>query len=913
MPTSVFNIFVSSTYIDLIEYRQAAREAVDDLRQKFEGMELMGAMDKEPVEACLDLVEKCDIFIGIYAWRYGYIPEGSNISITQMEYQHAQTRMPCFCYLVDEDTPWTPKLIESGQAAEKLAAFKSKINKEHVRDAYTNPQDLKYKIFRDVSRWLEENRPQLKKETLKPGQDPITTYHDAIARKYEKLDMIGEIKRDFDMDDIYIPLTLHADFKDKNLCQHDEKAAHGSLLAEDLLTYREKTVVVLGEPGMGKTTMLHYLARRQARVSGAFLPILVRLANFSKSEQTLESFLLSAVEQHVSGPAMTEAARQALHSQRALILLDGLDEVSREACGMVLDKIRSFTASHTQCRIIITSRKAGFQCGQFHHALFEIDKLPIKEIKTFIEKWFKKASPLTERIEGNDRLRELAENPFLLSIICFIYGQDRDLPQRRLLLYKKCAETLLTLYDERNVPKKNNYSRGVKEQILEDLAMHFFKLGAEAFAYSMLAEQVRNSLVKCNLAVSEDVVLQEIRENSGLLQKSDDNHMFVHRSFFEYYVSRKMRQETPADALKRGGDVRWEEPIRLYAAHIETTNEGSEFFTRLWSKDQSLALRCYPDMDQVVEPQVITGLYYQADVDARVKLIQGLPEKIDDPEKLVETLAELFRWETNGEVIWWGVQILENIKGIPRAAEVVFEKLDRDAAKNRKKYLKNELVPIPEGRFRMGSDKYSDEKPIHTVRLPAFQMSRHPVTNRLYEQFDPHHRSRLDEYSDQNDQPVIYVNWYEATMFCRWLGCRLPTEAEWEYACRAGSKTPFSTGDNLTTEQANYNGNHPYKNYPKGDFIGRTTPVKKYQPNAWGLYDMHGNVWEWCRDKWHDSYKGAPDDGSAWESGDSSYRVLRGGSWDDHALGCRSANRLRGEPDYRGYDVGFRLVFVPQS
>jgi formylglycine-generating enzyme required for sulfatase activity len=290
-----------------------------------------------------------------------------------------------------------------------------------------------------------------------------------------------------------------------------------------------------------------------------------------------------------------------------------------------------------------------------------------------------------------------------------------------------------------------------------------------------------------------------------------------------------------------------------------------------------------------------------------------LPEKISEPDKIVETLAELFRWETNGEVIYWGVQILEERKDTPGALDIVRQKLDEGAAQRYQEYLVKDMVQILAGTFKMGSPKNEadrrDDETQHQVKVRDFLISRYQITNALYEKFDPNHRSQRGQFSDQDDQPVIYVNWYEAVMFCRWLGCRLPTEAEWEYACRAGTSTPFNTGDNLTTEQANYHGNYPYKKYPKGKYLQKTTPVGSYPPNAWGLHDMHGNVYEWCQD-WYGEYKKETvENPTGPETGSS--RVLRGGSWDGGARFCRSANRGLFSPDARSGGVGFRLVFVP--
>ena len=162
-------------------------------------------------------------------------------------------------------------------------------------------------------------------------------------------------------------------------------------------------------------------------------------------------------------------------------------------------------------------------------------------------------------------------------------------------------------------------------------------------------------------------------------------------------------------------------------------------------------------------------------------------------------------------------------------------------------------------------------------------------------------------------RPVEKVSWDNAVDFCRKLSqktgreYRLPSEAEWEYACRAGTTTPFHFGETITTELANYNGTDPYAYEPKGKYLERTTDVGIFPPNAFGLYDMHGNVWEWCQDDLHDNYIGAPKDGSVWESQGGDTKVLRGGSWFNPPQYSRSASRgIYGKRDLDASDFGSR-------
>ncbi|MFM6727605.1 MAG: formylglycine-generating enzyme family protein, partial [Dolichospermum sp.] len=138
---------------------------------------------------------------------------------------------------------------------------------------------------------------------------------------------------------------------------------------------------------------------------------------------------------------------------------------------------------------------------------------------------------------------------------------------------------------------------------------------------------------------------------------------------------------------------------------------------------------------------------------------------------------------------------------------------------------------------------------------------------------------------------------------------RLPSEAEWEYACRAGTITPFHFGETITTELANYNGNNTYGDGPKGVYREETTEVGSFKiANEFGLYDMHGNVWEWCQDDWHNNYEGAPTDGSAWINRSNDRKVRRGGSWYDFSDFCRSASRNWDNAKFNYNNFGFRVV-----
>jgi formylglycine-generating enzyme required for sulfatase activity len=228
------------------------------------------------------------------------------------------------------------------------------------------------------------------------------------------------------------------------------------------------------------------------------------------------------------------------------------------------------------------------------------------------------------------------------------------------------------------------------------------------------------------------------------------------------------------------------------------------------------------------------------------------------------------------------------------------------------------LMLIPAGEFIMGApedEPESDdrERPQHLVRVSQFLLGCYPVTQEQWRVVAGYERINKELNPDPSGfrgdkRPVEQVSWDDAQEFCQRLSAkseknyRLPSEAQWEYACRAGTLTPFSFGEIITTEVVNY------ANY-KGN---KTTDAGIFPANDWGLFDMHGNVWEWCEDDLHNSYKGAPDDGSAWMDSDRiDGKLLRGGSWNRFLRNCRSANRGSGTRGGSNFDVGFRVCCEP--
>ncbi len=226
-----------------------------------------------------------------------------------------------------------------------------------------------------------------------------------------------------------------------------------------------------------------------------------------------------------------------------------------------------------------------------------------------------------------------------------------------------------------------------------------------------------------------------------------------------------------------------------------------------------------------------------------------------------------------------------------------------------------EIAYIPGGTFLMGSPQ--NKKYQHLVTVQPFYMGKFTITQAQWQvvaKSFPKIKRDLTKFEGEN-HPVDCVSWNYAAKFCRWLSkitrkkYRLPSEAEWEYACRAGTTTLFHYGETITSELANYRANFTYNRRPKGEYRQQTTLVGQFPPNAYGLYDMHGNIWEWCQDTWHHNYEGTPADGKAWiDDKDCAIHVLRGGSWSLDYWNCHSAVRREGFQGMSSNDYGFRVA-----
>lgn len=321
-------------------------------------------------------------------------------------------------------------------------------------------------------------------------------------------------------------------------------------------------------------------------------------------------------------------------------------------------------------------------------------------------------------------------------------------------------------------------------------------------------------------------------------------------------------------------------------------------------------------------------MYYQMRVRSAIppKALKayGLMELARQERDAGKLQAALNRWEQAETLVRESFN--EHIAAMAKWREDALKDAEVERTKSRQKaeaWLKDAMQAIPAGAFEMGSNEdSSDETPVHQVQVSAFSLSKSEVTFELYDlcvASSSCYYVPPDEGWGRGNRPVINLSYEDISQqFLPWLNAltgrqyRLPSEAEWEYAARAGSRYEYAWGQTAACDQARFDGGAASACWAKEAKNKGSLPVKSFKANAFGLFDLHGNVWEWLEDCWQPNYQGAPADGSAWRQGDCAIRVLRGGSWDYPSTAMRAANRYYFAHKARKPNFGFRLAISSQ-
>lgn len=612
-------VYVSSTFMDLKDHREAVRQAIRRLGHEDVAMEYYVAEDVRPVEKCLADVRSADLYIVIMAWRYGFIPPGDEKSITEQEYRAAlEADVPCLAFVLSEDQPWLPKFIEHSA---KVAEFRTELMQERVTGLFTSKDDLARQVAEGIQQWERSG------DAVSAGVD-WDAYRRAVVERYchVRLSVIAGAQYDrlarIPLLDVFVPQQLRSGRPNYDLPENGA----GPAPAEDSVVVlgREPKQVILGGPGSGKSTLLQASLLAISDVAGDAsrvplplqdlpLVLLIELRQYAlMGSPDFLTYLTDSVWANFNVLISEAQLVEVLNSGGAVVFFDGLDEIFEQALrDRVIDQFRAFTARFASARVVVSSRIVGYDDNELGLAGFEHYTLldfGLKEIREFVPAWYehytvdsddRDAAGLIHRVVDNPRLLELAGNPLLLTMMAVIY-KHQDLPEKRWKLYERCTDVLLEDWDVKRkrirtkelLPLGLPLGRDQKAEMLQEVAMTMVtssrRRGSElnAIGYEPLRDIIATYLQRQYSRPPGEAraiaveILNHLRGRTFILAETGDGVFgFVHRTFMEYFAARHVLAEfnrrkadygwLKAEVFwKHWQHAEWREPLLLLSAML---------------------------------------------------------------------------------------------------------------------------------------------------------------------------------------------------------------------------------------------------------------------------------------------------------------------------------------------------------
>ncbi|MEE8526430.1 MAG: SUMF1/EgtB/PvdO family nonheme iron enzyme, partial [Thermoanaerobaculia bacterium] len=777
------------------------------------------------------------------------------------------------------------------------------------------------------------------------------------------------------LDRVYVQLELRPE---ERLLRGGEEMALGlgqrQLAITDLLALERaehawltQRWVVRGDPGAGKSTLLRHLA---AKLAGdpkrRWVPVVESLPRLMRKPE----WLLDRIEREMrkTGEAvqgMAAALDREGQEGRLLLLLDGLDEVPREEREDAEALLRQLSARWPKTPLVVTSRPIGYR--RPGSEFVELELLPFDDAQRqeFLARWFGRRSGTSDEdratgvmavLRSDAGLWDLSGNPLYLTLMALLFEEDKEPERNRATLYDQVFELLL---EGRHRPAGQPIdAKKAVYQVLRQLAFDMTADNRDAEPKSEIEARLLKEEYDPLCAPLRRVpswqrslgpFLDDLSEKVGILGPHDGpaaDWRYWHRTFREALAAEQLAEDLrsggEASILERarsvaGDESRWAEPFALLVGRVE---DPDTLVTSLVETNRALGLRAVATAQRLGDDTLRAVLNLTDEWEKRSEVYREIPALLDDPERALALVDRLRQRTSDGNDLFFLDETVTAVgKRWPEAARLVTELHERffDHLQAPQEDLFGRIETrdgqvelwreIPAGESWIGAaegeEDHDDERPRHRVAITQpFRMAAVPVTNAQYAAFDPTHRwyewpgvsrEELARY------PLVEVTWYAATAFCRWLsthflGARLPIEEEWEVACRAGTETRYWSGD----EEKDLKRVAWYAENSEGG----THRVGEKPANAWGLYDVHGNVWEWTASPWDEErYKGRegkvhlldPATPADVAGGPRVGRVVRGGSCRFTARWCRSACRDSRGPGLEFWDQGFRVLlsFAP--